>query len=116
MDTGTTAIYTPSLPDALPIWALAEDVIGQLDSERDKAMAALKDASRQYHYREHGGAPLLGIDGVCMICHGSSDARAIANALRAATTLQSRQVNVQIVEGLAAVGESAGVTGRGRPS
>ena len=98
------------------IRALAEDVIGQLDSERDKAMAALKDASRQYHYREHGGAPLLGIDGVCMLCHGSSDARAIANALRAATTLQSRQVNVQIVEGLAAVGESAGVTGRGRPS
>ena len=51
-----------------------------------------------------------------MICHGSRDARAIANALRAATTLQSRQVNVQIVEGLAAVGESAGVTGRGRPA
>jgi len=82
------------------IRALAHDVIGQLDAERDVALAALETASRQYHYREHGGAPLLGIDGVCMICHGSSDGRAIANALRAATTLQSRQVNVQIVDEL----------------
>ena len=82
------------------IRALAHDVLEQLDVERDQALAALETASKQYHYREHGGAPLLGIDGVCMICHGSSDAHAIANALRAAATLQSRQVNAQIVDEL----------------
>ncbi len=99
------------------IRALANDVFEHLDAERGKALEALEAASKQYNYREHGGAPLLGIDGVCMICHGSSDARAIANALRAATTLESRQVNIQIVDDLAAAsGESAELTGGGRPS
>jgi glycerol-3-phosphate acyltransferase PlsX len=103
------------------IGALAHDVIGQLDVERDVALAALETASRQYHYREHGGAPLLGIDGVCMICHGSSDGRAIANALRAAATLQSRQVNAQIVDELGAAtsggpaGDSPGPTPQQAP-
>ncbi len=32
--------------------------------------------------REYGGAPLLGLKGVCIICHGRSDADAIKNAIR----------------------------------
>lgn len=39
---------------------------------------------RQIDYREIGGAPLLGINGVCVIAHGSSNARAIRNAIRVA--------------------------------
>lgn len=39
---------------------------------------------RRIDYREYGGAPLLGINGVCIIAHGSSNARAIRNAIRAA--------------------------------
>ena len=35
-------------------------------------------------YTEYGGAPLLGINGVSMICHGRSNAKAIMNAIRAA--------------------------------
>ena len=35
-------------------------------------------------YTEYGGAPLLGVDGVAIICHGASPARAITNAIRAA--------------------------------
>lgn len=35
-------------------------------------------------YREYGGAPLLGIDGVCVIAHGRSNPRAIRNAIRVA--------------------------------
>ncbi len=35
-------------------------------------------------YAEYGGAPLLGLDGICMISHGRSDARAMRNAIRAA--------------------------------
>jgi glycerol-3-phosphate acyltransferase PlsX len=38
----------------------------------------------RHDYAEYGGAPLLGVDGVCIICHGSSGARAIRNAVRAA--------------------------------
>ena len=44
-------------------------------------MAAMKALLGKYHYSAFGGAPLLGIDGVCIICHGSSKERAIANAL-----------------------------------
>lgn len=40
---------------------------------------------RRVDYREYGGAPLLGINGVCIIAHGSSNARAIRNAIGAAT-------------------------------
>jgi len=37
-------------------------------------------------YREFGGAPLLGVNGVCVVGHGRSDAVAIANAIRVAAT------------------------------
>ena len=89
------------------IQVLAEDVLGRLEAERDLALTTLEEVSRQYQYSEQGGAPLLGIDGVCIICHGSSDSRSIANALGIAGTLQSRQVNPQIVAELAemAVGQ-----------
>ncbi len=39
---------------------------------------------RRIDYREYGGAPLLGIEGICIIAHGSSNARAIRNAIRVA--------------------------------
>ncbi|MCW2278414.1 phosphate acyltransferase PlsX [Heliophilum fasciatum] len=48
------------------------------------AKPALKDMMRKLDYAEHGGAPLLGINGVSIICHGSSKAKAIKNALRVA--------------------------------
>ncbi len=42
-------------------------------------------AIRQYaDYSEYGGAPLLGVNGIVMICHGRSSAKAIKNAVRAA--------------------------------
>jgi glycerol-3-phosphate acyltransferase PlsX len=40
---------------------------------------------RRIDYREYGGAPLLGIDGVVIVAHGSSNARALRNAIRVAT-------------------------------
>jgi glycerol-3-phosphate acyltransferase PlsX len=47
----------------------------------------LKPAFRRlretFDYAEYGGAPLLGVDGVCTICHGSSSPRAIKNAVLA---------------------------------
>lgn len=43
-------------------------------------------------YSEYGGAPLLGLNGVCIICHGRSKARAICNAVRAAKEATVRGV------------------------
>ena len=52
---------------------------------------------------EYGGAPLLGVNGVAIIAHGSSNARAIRNAIRAAANESLvRQVNSDIIEILAA--------------
>jgi glycerol-3-phosphate acyltransferase PlsX len=48
---------------------------------------------------EYGGAPLLGVNGIAIIAHGSSNARAIRNAVRAAANeALVRQVNSDIVE------------------
>ncbi len=51
-------------------------------------------------YAEYGGAPLLGVDGLTIICHGRSDARAIANALHVSHQFIEHDVNRHILEGL----------------
>ncbi len=47
-------------------------------------------------YAEYGGAPLLGVNGICIICHGRSSARAIKNAMRVARQLAEQQINEHI--------------------
>ncbi len=76
------------------------EVLGALSIERDKAVAALQALLAKYHYSAFGGAPLLGIDGVCIICHGSSDERAIRNALGMAAQYVHEGLNDKIVAGL----------------
>jgi glycerol-3-phosphate acyltransferase PlsX len=80
--------------------AISRDILARLDVERETATRTFQELARQYQYREAGGAPLLGIDGVCIICHGSSDARSIENALKVATTFKNRHINSQIVADL----------------
>ena len=74
-----------------------QEVIGALSSEKDKALAAVKGLLGKYHYSAFGGAPLLGIAGVCIICHGSSKERAIANAIGVAAQGVRMKVNDAIV-------------------
>jgi glycerol-3-phosphate acyltransferase PlsX len=81
---------------------LSSAVIGSLQTEKHLAKSAFESLARQYAYNEVGGAPLLGIDGTCLICHGSSDARSIVNALHGAAHLHERRINELIVEELAA--------------
>jgi glycerol-3-phosphate acyltransferase PlsX len=81
---------------------LAEDVVASLATEKQKAAETFKSIGRSYEFNEVGGAPLLGIDGICLICHGSSDYRSIVNALRGAAKLREHRVNAQIVEHLGA--------------
>ena len=44
----------------------------------------VRELRKRIDWREFGGAPLLGIDGVAVVAHGRSDARAIKNAIRVA--------------------------------
>jgi glycerol-3-phosphate acyltransferase PlsX len=79
-----------------------KEVLGALDAERGKAQAALQNLMSRYDYSEHGGAPLLGIDGICIICHGSSGDRAIKNALGVAAKYARSRLNERIVQELEA--------------
>ncbi|WP_028545113.1 phosphate acyltransferase PlsX [Paenibacillus taiwanensis] len=49
-------------------------------------MPALKRLKKTMDYKEHGGAPLLGLNGLVIKAHGSSDSRAMLNAIRQART------------------------------
>jgi len=55
-------------------------------------MPALKKLKKRLDYTEYGGAPLLGVDGSFIICHGSSKAKAIKNAIRVASELVEQDV------------------------
>ncbi|OAI54679.1 fatty acid synthesis protein [Planctomycetaceae bacterium SCGC AG-212-F19] len=77
-----------------------QHVIGALDVERGKAQQALQALIDKYDYNEHGGAPLLGIDGICIICHGSSGDKAIKNALAMAAKYARLKLNDRIVQEL----------------
>lgn len=81
---------------------IKQDVLGALSAERDKAAAALKTLMGKYHYSSFGGAPLLGVDGICIICHGSSDERAIRNALNVAAQYARSGINEKIIADLKA--------------
>ena len=63
---------------------------------------AWRDWSTRYDYSTFGGAPLLGIDGACIICHGSSGDRAIKNALAVAARYARAHLNEIIVQELEA--------------
>ena len=81
--------------------AVGRELLGSLQAEQNAARQSLEALAHRYRYSSVGGAPLLGIDGICIICHGSSDSVAITNALRVAGTFQDRDINSHIIAELA---------------
>lgn len=61
---------------------------------------AFNNFRKKVDYAEYGGAPLLGIDGVGMICHGGSNAKAVKNAVRFAHEYALKGVNQRMAEKL----------------
>ena len=55
--------------------------------------AAYRDFKKRMDYSEIGGAPLLGVKGATIICHGRSDANAIKNAIRGAREFADSNIN-----------------------
>jgi glycerol-3-phosphate acyltransferase PlsX len=90
--------------------ALAEMIGALLREEFSKTIAsrfgylltrpAFERFRRRVDYSEYGGAPLLGVDGVCIISHGRSTAKAIKNALRVAGECVHNRVIEHIREGV----------------
>ena len=62
------------------------------------AQESFRTIKDKTNYEEYGGSPLLGVNGICIIAHGSSTPLAIKNALRVAAESIEQQVNPHIVE------------------
>lgn len=87
---------------------LAEAVGTMLKEEIEKSFickigyllskSAFSRFKKKVDYAEYGGAPLLGIDGVGMICHGGSNVKAIKNAIRFASEYAEKGVNQKMAE------------------
>lgn len=54
---------------------------------------AFADFKKRVDYTEYGGAPLLGLNGICVICHGRSNAKAISNAIRVAKEFATGRID-----------------------
>ncbi len=67
-------------------------------TKRDRRI--LSRVQSKADYSEHGGAPLLGVNGVCIICHGRSGEKAIRNAIEQAARFHEHQINEHILEGI----------------
>ena len=85
---------------------MAEGVIKSLLEEMASIMRvktnAFGEATRamlvKYDFNEYGGAPLLGVSGICIICHGASDYRGIMNAVKVTAEFAKHRVNQKITQ------------------
>src|SRR5437763_17192764 len=60
------------------------------------AKSAFADLKKRMDYSEYGGAPLLGVKGGCIVCHGRSNAKAIKNAVRVAYDFARNRIDEKI--------------------
>jgi glycerol-3-phosphate acyltransferase PlsX len=76
-----------------------------LDSAKEGAVVegVIKSLYSKYDYHEYGGAPLLGVNGVSLISHGSSKDRTIKNAILRGKAFANARINEKIVARLATV-------------
>ncbi len=90
-----------SIVDTL-VKALRQEIRANIIATIGAALSssAFNKLKKKMDYSEYGGAPLLGVDGPCIISHGSSDPKAIKNAIRVAAEFKTQDVNKHIVEAL----------------
>jgi glycerol-3-phosphate acyltransferase PlsX len=83
---GAAHLFTSLLRRSLKSTVTSQ--VGALLSQK-----ALKEFKKSLDYSEYGGAPLLGVRGVCIVGHGSSNDRAIMNGIRVAAEFAQAEVN-----------------------
>lgn len=80
---------------------VGRELMGVAPELGPKFQKVVQEIYARHDYHEHGGAPLLGANGICFICHGSSEARTITNAIQNALSYAKLGVNEAIVAALA---------------
>jgi len=90
---------------------LRDEIVKSLPAKLGYLLArnAFKAFKKRVDYAEYGGAPLLGIDGIGIICHGKSSAHAIKNAILEAGKMARGNINQNIIDSLT-VGRSLAVS------
>ncbi len=78
--------------------AIAQEVFEADPELAVKFEPIVKQIYAKNDYHEHGGAPLLGVNGTCIIAHGSSEARTIRAAIRNTKAIVEARVNDRILE------------------
>jgi len=63
-----------------------------------KFKTVMKRIYKKYDYNTYGGAPLLGVNGTALICHGASESRTIRNAILTSKKFHTEKINNKIVE------------------
>ncbi len=76
-----------------------ESLLGKMDEDRRADI--FRKFRKMTDWSAYGGAPLLGVDGVCIVAHGKSKAVAIANAINSAVAFAAHDINSLILEKLA---------------
>ena len=96
------------MPEGI-IMSLLKELTGSLRGAWKMLGAKIKKTARsiitKYDFNEYGGAPLLGVNGICIICHGASDRRGIMNAVTVAKNFTNYRVNEKITERLSVAQE-----------
>lgn len=92
--------FTEGLAEGL-FQTIIEEITKDAPQMLEQFKPVLKKIYARHDWQEAGGAPLLGVGGYCMICHGKSEAKAIMNAIRVGKTLQEHGVNKTIVDQIA---------------
>ena len=96
---GIVKLVNTSLKESLK--STITSTVGALLSQQ-----AFKAFKKRLDYTEYGGAPLLGVRGVCIVGHGSSNDRAIMNGIRVAAEFAANEVNPAIEAMLASKPET----------
>ena len=80
--------------------SILSELAASAQADPEQVIQAGKRFMAKYDYNEYGGAPLLGVAGICMICHGASSFRGIMNAIRGAKAFAAHRLNDQITDAL----------------
>ncbi|MBI4717727.1 MAG: phosphate acyltransferase PlsX [Planctomycetes bacterium] len=83
---------------------IAHEFEHEEEALKGRFCGALERVWQRHDYSRYGGAPLLGINGVCIICHGRSNMVAICNAVKAARRFLEQRFNEVLVARLQIVG------------
>ena len=84
--TGNVILKTMEGMGKAIVTMLKEEMLASTRNKLGAALAkpAFSNLKKRMDYADYGGAPLLGVQGVSIVCHGSSNARAVANGIKAA--------------------------------